>query len=86
MITSGQVTVGTVAVQIDGSSVNPIHLTIHNNDNTKVLFLGGAAVTTSNGLALKKEETIQFTLHPGETLFGVSSSGDHVISWLRQQL
>ncbi len=86
MITSGQTTVGTAAVQIDGSSVNPIHLTIHNNDNTKVLYLGGSDVTTSNGLSLLKEETLQLTLYPGETLFAVTSDGTHVISWLRQQL
>lgn len=86
MITSGQTTVGTAAVQIDGSSVNPIHLTIHNNDNTKVLYLGGSNVTTSNGLSLLKEETLQLTLYPGETLFAVTSDGTHVISWLRQQL
>ena len=86
MITSGQTTVGTAAVQIDGSSVNPIHLTIHNNDNTKVLYLGGSNVTTSNGLSLLKEETLQLTLYPGQTLFAVTSDGTHVISWLRQQL
>lgn len=86
MITSGQTTVGTAAVQIDGSSVNPIHLTLHNNDNTKVLYLGGSDVTISNGLSLLKEETLQLTLYPGETLFAVTSDGTHVVSWLRQQL
>lgn len=85
MITSGQTTVGTATpVQIDGSSVNPIFLTVHNNDNTKVLFLGGANVTVNNGMALLKEETIQFKLNPGEALYAVSSSGDHIVSWLRQ--
>jgi archaellum component FlaG (FlaF/FlaG flagellin family) len=85
MISSGQVTVGTaVAVQIDGSSVNPTYLTVHNNDNTKVMYLGGSDVSTTNGLALLKEETVQLRLNPGEALYAISSSGDHVISWLRQ--
>ena len=85
MISSGQVTVGTATpVKIDGSSVNSTYLTVHNNDNTKVLFLGGSNVSTTNGLRLLKEETLQFTLNPGEGLFAVSASGDHVISWLRQ--
>ena len=85
MITSGQVTVGTATpVQIDGSSVNPIYLTIHNNDNTKVLYLGGTGVSTTTGLVLLKEETIQFTLNPGEALYAISGNGNHVISWLRQ--
>ena len=87
MITSGQATVGTAAaVQIDGSSVNPMYLTIHNNDNTKVLYLGGSDVSTTNGLKLLKEETIQFKLNPGEALYAISSDGSHVISWLRQTM
>jgi hypothetical protein len=85
MISSGHATVGTATpVKIDGSSVNSTYLTVHNNDNTKVLFLGGSDVSTTNGLRLLKEETLQFTLNPGEELFAVSASGDHVISWLRQ--
>ena len=85
MITSGQVTVGTATpVQIDGSSVNPIYLTIHNNDNTKVLYLGGTGVSTTTGLVLLKEETLQFTINPGEALYAISGNGNHVISWLRQ--
>lgn len=85
MISSGQITVGTaVPVQIDGSSVNPTYLTIHNNDNTKVMYLGGSDVSTTNGLVLLKEETVQLRLNPGEALYAISSSGDHVMSWLRQ--
>ena len=85
MITSGQTTVGTAApVQIDGSSVNPTYLTVHNNDNTKVMYLGGANVSTTNGLQLLKGETLQFTLNPGEALYAISADGNHVISWLRQ--
>lgn len=85
MITSGQTTVGTaVPVQIDGSSVNPTYLTIHNNDNTKVLYLGDANVSSTNGLSLLKEQTLQLRLNPGEALYAISSDGSHVISWLRQ--
>jgi len=85
VITSGQTTVGTATpVQIDGSSVNPIYLTVHNNDNTKVLYLGGTGVSIASGLRLLKEETLQFTLNPGEALYAISASGDHIVSWLRQ--
>ena len=87
MITSGQVTVGTATpVQIDGNSVQWTRLTVHNNDNTKVLYLGGSAVSTTNGLKLLKEETVQVDLAPGESLFAISASGAHVISFLRQTL
>jgi len=87
VITSGQVTVGTATpVQIDGNSVQWTRLTVHNNDNTKVLYLGGSAVSTTNGLKLLKEETVQVDLAPGESLFAISASGAHVISFLRQTL
>jgi len=87
MITSGQVTVGTAApAQIDGNSVQWTRLTVHNNDNTKVMYLGGSAVTTTTGLQLLKEETIQVDLAPGESLYAISSAGAHVLSWLRQTL
>lgn len=85
MISSGQVTIGTaVPVQIDGSSANPTYLTVQNNDNTKTLYLGGADVSTTNGLAMLKEETLQLRLNPGEALYAISSEAGHVISWLRQ--
>ena len=87
MITSGQVTVGTAApVQIDGNSVQWTRLTIHNNDNTKVLYLVGSTVSTTTGLQLLKEETIQIDLAPNEALYAISASGAHVISFLRQTL
>lgn len=85
MITSGQVTVGTaIPVQIDGNSVQWTRLTVHNNDNTKVMYLGGSAVSATTGLQLLKEETIQVDLAPGESLFAISASGNHVMSFLRQ--
>ncbi len=87
MITSGQVTVGTATpVQIDGNSVQWTRLTVHNNDNTKVMYLGGSAVSTTNGLQLLKEETVQIDLAPGESLYAISANGAHVISFLRQTL
>ena len=87
MITSGHVTVGTATpIQIDGNSVQWTRLTIHNNDNTKVLYLGGSNVSTTNGLQLLKEETVQIDVAPNEALYAISASGAHVISFLRQTL
>lgn len=85
MITSGQATVGTATpVLIGTSSPSPIYLTVHNNDNTKVLYLGGTAVSTTTGLRVLKEETYQFKLNPGEALYAISDSGSHTVSWLAQ--
>jgi len=87
VISSGQLTVGTATpVQIDGNSVHSMYLTIHNNDNTKALYLGGSDVTVANGLRLLKEQTLQFTLFPGESLWAISDGGDHAMSYLRQAL
>jgi hypothetical protein len=85
MLSSGQVTVGTSEpVQIDGNSVHWTRLTVHNNDNTKQLYLGPANVTASTGLNLDRRETVVVDLAPNESLYAISDSGSHVISFLRQ--
>jgi hypothetical protein len=84
MITNGQSSIGTVASAIDGNHANSAIITIHNMDNTDTVYIGGTGVTTTNGLALQKEQTIQFELQPLEQLYAVSSKAGHSISWLRQ--
>jgi hypothetical protein len=81
---SGQITVGTSAVQVDGVSANPSRLHVHNNDNTADLFLGNSTVTTLTGLRLMKLDSIELSMNPGESLYAVSASGSHAVSWLRQ--
>lgn len=83
-LASGTVTVGTAAVQVNGADANPIKMHVANNDNSDTIYLGGEAVTTSNGLALAKLERIYFELNPGERLFAVSSKAGHVLSWITQ--
>lgn len=83
-ITSGQQTIGTTAVLVDGISPNPSRLHIHNMDNTKTLYLGNGDVTIANGLALLKEDTIELVLNPGESLHAITEIGTTQISWLRQ--
>lgn len=82
-ISSGRAVVGTTPVQIDGNSVNPFVLYVRNEDSTKTLYLGNSNVSTSNGFGIAKESTQQFTLFPNQSLWMVSSSGDHQVSWLR---
>lgn len=84
MITSGQITIGTAATLIDGLEVMPFRLQLHNNDNTDAVYLGGADVTTSNGLTVLKQESIQLVINPLEALYAVSSKVGHVVSWLKQ--
>jgi hypothetical protein len=82
-ITSGRTTVGITPVQVDGNSVNPFVLYIHNESSTKTLYLGNGTVTVANGFGIDKSSVQQFTLFPGQSLFMVSESGDHIVSWLR---
>jgi hypothetical protein len=83
-ITSGQQTIGTTRQLVDGISPNPSRLHIHNMDNTNSIYLGNEGVTTANGLQLVKLDSIELVMNPGESLYAVSSSGTHTISWLRQ--
>jgi hypothetical protein len=82
-IVSGQTTVGTTRVQIDGTSQSVYRLHIHNNDNQINLYLGGGDVTTSNGLILEKSDSTEIMVSPGDSVWVVSSSGNHLISWLK---
>jgi hypothetical protein len=83
-ITSGQTSVGTSPTLIDGLEVNPFRLHLHNNDVTDEVFLGGSAVTTTTGLKLLKQDSIELIINPLEALYAVSSKTGHVVSWLKQ--
>jgi hypothetical protein len=76
--------VGTSPTLIDGLEVNPFRLHLHNNDNTDEVFLGGSAVTTTTGLKLLKQDSIELIINPLEALYAVSSKAGHVVSWLKQ--
>lgn len=83
-ITSGHLTVGTTAVQIDGSYVSNYRLHVHNADNQENLYLGGPDVSTSNGLVLPKQDSTELLMSPGDSLWVVSSSTNHLVTWLKQ--
>ncbi len=83
-ISSGQTSVGTSPTLIDGLEVNPFRLHLHNNDNTDEVFLGGSAVTTTTGLKILKQDSIELIINPLEALYAVSSKTGHVVSWLKQ--
>ena len=85
-ISNGQIAIGTVATPIDGVWTNPSLITIHNNDNSTGIYLGGEGVTSANGLLLLKEQSYQFQLQPLEQIYAVSDKLGHVISWMRQTI
>lgn len=81
-----QVTVGTAAVQIFGTTNNPRHVLLHNAEksaNNFIWFGGSAAVTTSTGAHLDNSDTYQLILWAGSELWAITNSGTkslHVIS------
>lgn len=84
-LTSGVVAMGTAATLIDGTtSSNPVHLHIHNNDNSDSLYIGGPDVTTNTGMQLVKLDSIDIVLRPGNTLYGVSTKNGHNISFIKR--
>ncbi len=83
-ITSGVITVGTVASIIDGTYNSNFRLIVHNNDNTDAVYIGGPDVTTANGLRVLKEESIQLEMNPLESVYAVSGKAGHSISYLKQ--
>jgi hypothetical protein len=70
-------------VQIDGTSSSVYRLHIHNNDNQMNLYLGGSDVTIANGLILEKTDTTEVQVSPGDSVWVVSSSSDHLVSYLK---
>ena len=84
MITTGQLTVGTVATQVDGTSVSNFKLHIHNMDNTDTLYIGGEDVTVSNGLGLQKLDSIELECYPLESVYVVATKAGHLVSYLKQ--
>lgn len=85
MITNGVLSVGTAASRIDGRAAGSTLLTLHNNDNTHAIYLGGEDVTTANGLPVAKSERIQMVLYPLEQLYVISTQNNHTVSWIRQE-
>lgn len=83
-LSTGQLTVGTVATQLDGTSNSNWQIHISNDDNTDTLYIGNGDVSTSNGLRLYKLEKLVLNMNPGETLHVVSTKAGHAMSWMKQ--
>lgn len=86
MLHSGRNSIGTVATPIDGVYNGYANLTIHNDDNTDTVYIGGPGVTPLTGLTLQKEQTLQLEIAPLEQLYAVSTKAGHTISFLRQTI
>ena len=83
MITTAQYTIGTAVTLIAPADDMVQRVLIHNNDSALQVFLGGASVTTSNGVHLDGKEEREITLNPGEALYAVAAA-DRSISVMIQ--
>jgi hypothetical protein len=83
-ISTGQLLVGLTPVQVDGTSTSNYKLHIHNADNQANLFIGDETVSASTGLILIKQDSTELNLYPGETVWIVSETTNHLVSWLKQ--
>jgi len=78
---SAQITVGLTAVRIlTANNVNR-HVYVH-DDSTHPIYLGGSDVTTSNGLKVNKQASIELFIPADEELWAVSGNADQTISIL----
>ena len=86
MIKNGQQSVTGTATMIDGRTTKYSRLYIHNDDNTKDLFIGDRNVTANNGYKLLKLESVAIDLPPLNDVFVISDGNAHTISWLRVEI
>ena len=84
VISSGQVTVGTSATLVDGTSTSDFRLTIHNMNNDDGIFIGGPDVTINNGMQLLKLETMHLHMSPSSELYAVANKANLKLGFLKQ--
>jgi len=78
---STNTTVTSTAVKIVSKAINEtrsVNVRATSND----VYIGGADVTSANGLPLRQHEPITVIIPPNEELWAISSSGTHTIATL----
>jgi len=80
---SEQVTVGQTAVRVIAADNMPRHVYFH-DDSSHPVFIGGADVTTSNGLHIPKNALLELFLPQHCDLWAVSGNADQTVSVLYQ--
>ena len=81
-ISSGQIEVGTTAVEIPATCKQPFRLQVKNLDSTDNVFVGNGDVTAETGMRLAKEERIEFFLAPFDKLSVVSTKAGHKVAFI----
>jgi len=74
--------VGTAAVLICPVDSNPQNFHIHNNSQHAV-YVGAANVTTTTGLNVLKQQTEEFYVVPGDSIYAISDGADRDVRTIR---
>jgi hypothetical protein len=82
MITTGQMQVTTTRAILDGTSVNPYRLVVHNS-GSNAIYLGNGQVTATNGFNVHSNSTLTLELPALTTLYAITGSGTHQLTWMR---
>lgn len=64
-----------------GTAQRPATILLQNQGST-VVYLGGADVSTSNGIQLKAEAALSLDLLAGETLYGITGGATQEVRYL----
>jgi hypothetical protein len=81
-ITTGQMQVTTTRAILDGTSYNPYKLVLHNS-GTNAVYIGNENVDETNGFNVHTNSTLTLELPPLTTLYAITASGTHELSWMR---
>jgi hypothetical protein len=81
-VLSGQTTVGVTPTLITTGVVGASHLYLHAPAGGDSIYVGDATVTTSTGLELHKNTTLDVWLPESGKLYAVVGSGTATLPWL----
>jgi hypothetical protein len=65
---------------------NPILVHLHLHDNTDNVYIGNSGVTTSTGLRLIKQDSLEINLAPGNALYAIITTSTATVSVIKQVL
>jgi len=74
-VNNDSVSVGTAITEVAGPSINAklVYVQDGDFDGDTAVYVGGSAVTTSDGVKLSKTNTTVFQLNADDTLYAVGS-------------
>ena len=85
-IQQARYTLGTAeATKVIAADSLPSLVFVHNAEHASstIVYLGNADVTNANGMHLHSDDTLNFTIGPGDELWAVSAAGTPVLQIMR---